>query len=206
MIQSFWEIEKLDPADGRPVKRCGAGCSFVKNMMGLLYVRANYAATTSQTDIGGSARAILAGYETGRMAMTGGGSAVHPAWGYNAYKGEDVGIVLGTGTTAVAYNDYVLAAPILHGLTPGKLLYWGGLIREVVVSAPYAYFDIMRIFENQSGGDIIPTELGMQAVGCVSGISGPCFLICRDVLAAPDRVTLADTELLKVTYRIRVSV
>jgi len=199
MIQSFWEIKKLHPLR-KPFCRAGAGRSFVKNFICMHYLQAANTPSFSFMDIGGQARSLTSDNASCAMNMAGGGGRSYSLSSY-WIASEKLGVVLGTGTTAVAYNNYAMASLIAHGTGAGQLLHWGGLIQDTVVSAPYAWFDMMRIFENQSGGDITIKELGLQAF-----LGQYVFLICRDVLQESDWVTLHNTEFLKVTYRIRVTV
>ena len=164
------------------------------------YLQAANTPSFSFTDITGQTRSRTSDFVSCAMSMAGGGGRSYSISSY-WIGSEKLGVVLGTGTTAVAYNNYALASPIEHGTGAGQLLYWGGLIQDTVVSAPYAWFDMLRIFENQSGGDITIKELGLQA------FQGQyVFLVCRDVLQEADWMTLHDTEMLKATYRIRVTV
>ncbi len=205
MITSFWELKKLNPV-GEPFCRAAAGRSFVKNFVGMLYQQASNGLAVTLTDVAGSSRALSAKSigDLG-MAQPGGGETILRGANYDNKWSENNGIIVGTGTTAVAYNNSALASKIEHGTAGGQLLHWGGLIKDTEVSAPYAYFDVSRIFENQSGGSITINELGLVATAFYSNQYYQ-FLICRDVLAEVDWVSLAHTEMLKVTYRIRVTV
>ena len=203
MITSFWEIKKLNPI-GAPFCRAAAGRSFVKNLPSILYIEAG-GASVLMTDMNGGGRTVSGKY-TADLGMCQSGGGENCVRSYQNYLwSENSGIIVGTGTTAVAYNNSSLAAKIAHGTATGQLLYYGGLIKDTAVEAPYAYFDVSRIFENQSGGSITIAELGMA---CTMYYSTQYyqFLICRDVLDVADRVILAHTEMLKVTYRIRVTV
>jgi hypothetical protein len=74
------------------------------------------------------------------------------------------------------------------------------------VSNPTAEFIIRRLFTNNSGGDVNVAECGIYA-GCSwrpeYGSSFP-LCICRDVIAPA--ITVADGEVLAVTYTPRVTV
>jgi len=115
---------------------------------------------------------------------------------------EYVGIVIGTGNTAVTPTDYKLVTRIAHGTTSGKMEYSGTMIYPVVVSAPNASFDIERIFRNSSGGSIEIKELGIDS-HTLNGANGAIYCIIRDVLSPT--VTVNDGEYLKVTYTFQIT-
>lgn len=117
---------------------------------------------------------------------------------------EDVGIVVGTGSTAVTPTDYALETKVAHGTSSSQLQHFGHLVSEVTVSAPNASFDIERIFRNSSGGSIIINEIGLQASSHAFGTTGFNFLLIRDVISPT--VTVANGEYLKVKYTIQVTV
>jgi len=81
-----------------------------------------------------------------------------------ALKGDDThGILIGSGTKAVDYNDYRLDSKIPNGVGSGKMLYLTCTIEPTYVSGNLAFFRISRSFLNASGGDIYVRELGVAA-------------------------------------------
>ncbi|MCD6132244.1 MAG: hypothetical protein J7J61_09105 [Candidatus Hydrothermae bacterium] len=177
--------------------------SFLKQFIQFIEAMTRQANTTG-TDITGTARTIYgsSGYSPARNLFCTPGAAHGYADSQRVRgRGDEVGIVVGSGTTAVAPDDYKLETQIAHGTGTGQLIYLGCGLKPVVVSAPDAYMDLVRFFENQSGGDVTINEVGIYAV---DGYDYYQFCICRDVLATS--VTVANGELLKVRYRIKVSV
>jgi len=75
------------------------------------------------------------------------------------------GIVVGTGTNAVAMTDYALQTLIAHGNGANQLSY-GAMTFDPTstTSGSDRYFQIYRTFTNNSGGNITITEVGLYAV------------------------------------------
>jgi len=72
------------------------------------------------------------------------------------------GIILGTGTTAVALGDYKVETPIANGTGAGQLTYGAtSLLTAPTVSGSSKYFELTRAMINSSGGDINVTEVGL---------------------------------------------
>ena len=127
---------------------------------------------------------------------------------YSYVYGEDVGIVVGTDSAAVAPSQTKLLAPIVHGTGAGELEYFGMLVMDeadfnVDTGADEAYFEIERIFRNASGGSITIEEIGINTAARLCSHVGVdrIFCILRDV----DSIEVADGEYLKIKYRIKVA-
>jgi hypothetical protein len=74
------------------------------------------------------------------------------------------GIVVGTGTNAVAATDYALQTLIAHGLGAGKLQYAAqGCDTNVTTSGANTYFTATRRLDNGSGGTITIQEVGIYS-------------------------------------------
>lgn len=72
------------------------------------------------------------------------------------------GIILGTGTNAVAIGDYVLQTPIAHGTGAGQLQYGiNNVPASFTTSGSTTYFEWNRSFTNGSGGNITVNEVGV---------------------------------------------
>lgn len=121
--------------------------------------------------------------------------------------GENLGIVVGTDSTAVAPDQTKLLVPIEHGTEADELEYFGMLVMDegdfnVDAGADEAYFEIERIFRNASGGSITIREIGINTLAYMSQvIVNEVFCILRDV----DTIVVADGEYLKIKYRIKVA-
>jgi hypothetical protein len=129
------------------------------------------------------------------------GAYVYPAWRQ--------GIVIGTGTTPTSEGDYGLATIVAHGAGSGQMLYYGGFVQNFSIAGGAISFDIVKTIENNSGGSITVNEIGLN-VGGDNGNSDTAnyeyplyfFLAARNVLTTG--VTVANGEILKVTYTIQV--
>jgi hypothetical protein len=118
---------------------------------------------------------------------------------YNATANASFGIVVGTGTTAFHLDDFVLETKIAHGNT-ASCLYYQAQVAPVTAWTGNPDYDLnilhTRIFNNNSGGEIIVKEVGLiYADGAYIA-----SLLSRDVLAAP--VTVANTAQLTVSVSI----
>jgi len=172
--------------------------SFLKQFIQLIEVQTNQAAKTI-TDIVGTDRSVGA-LDINLFCVPGGGYGyVDPS--QRNVQVENVGVVVGSGTTAVTPTDTKLETKIAHGTGSGQLVYLGCGLKPVVISGSDAYIDLVRFFENQSGGDVTINEVGIYAIGATQQWG---FCICRDVLSSS--ITVGDGQLLKVRYRIKVTV
>jgi hypothetical protein len=112
------------------------------------------------------------------------------------------GIVIGTGNTAEDFDDYALAAQIVHGVGAGQMSY-GAISNPPGVSGNFT-MQWSRSFINNSGANIVVAEIGIilrEGSGYYG--SGKYFLMARDVLSPS--VTVANGQTLTVTYDIAVA-
>jgi len=116
--------------------------------------------------------------------------------------GDQKGIRLGTSNQAVDEADFDLQNPIRHGKAAGELFYHGMTFTNIVKDQANSahYFDLIRIFENLSGSSITVEEAALTVYG---GDNNHFHSIARHRTGG---VTVADGELLKVTYRIQINV
>lgn len=94
------------------------------------------------------------------------------------------GIVLGTGTTAVAIDDYKLQTQIAHGSGAGQLDHKLQTVDAFQVVGGVASFRMRRQFENLSGGTITIKEAGIYARDALNHN----ICVVRDVLASTQDV------------------
>ena len=126
-----------------------------------------------------------------------------------AAAGEDhIGIVVGTGGTAVAASDYAMETLIIHGTGADQLEYGlasigNGNFIAPVFSGSSGSFRMNRQFMNNSGGDIIVKEIGIYSAARV-GAGLDYFCTARDVLASSE--TIADGHGIVVSYEFKVTV
>ncbi|MEM2163680.1 MAG: hypothetical protein QXR62_04570 [Candidatus Bathyarchaeia archaeon] len=121
-----------------------------------------------------------------------------------AAEGDDTfGILVGSGSTPVAYNDYKLFSKISHGSGAGQLYYQS---QSTVSSfgALSSYVELARSFVNVSANPVIVREVGLAARSYwkdrYAVQQDQKFLIARDVL--PNPVTVPSLATLVVRYRI----
>ena len=116
---------------------------------------------------------------------------------------DNTGIVVGSGTTAVTISDSKLETQIADGSASGQLDHDAQANPDDVTTfSDKAEFQIVRRFDNNSGGAISIRELGIYAeqecTGAVTGV----FCIARDVL--PAAVSIANGADCVVTYTFRI--
>lgn len=114
-----------------------------------------------------------------------------------------IGVVVGTGTTAVAVSDNKLETQIAEGTGSGQLTHSAVSFGALSVADPNISFTLRRDFLNLSGATITVAEEGIYAQCRESGGSQPSFCIIRDVESTG--VEVADAENLRVTYTIQTS-
>lgn len=117
---------------------------------------------------------------------------------YASIADTDKGIVVGTGTTAVAIGDYKLEALIPEGAGSGQMNYQTSLVATPVISAPYCSFKVTRVVTNNSGVTITVKELGVYA----TMLSTYYGCVIRDILGTP--LDVVDGGSISVDYTIRV--
>lgn len=126
-------------------------------------------------------------------------------WGYRGSAAEDdVGIIVGSGTEAESFEDYVLQTPITEGVGAGQLNH----VKSEELTASYAALIMTvkhtRYMNNNSGGSIDVNEVAIYGqIG--SGLSPYNIkaMVTRDKLAST--VTIPDTGQLKVTYTVQLT-
>ena len=114
------------------------------------------------------------------------------------------GIVVGSGTNAESFEDYVLQTPIANGSDAGQLSY---ALQEAYTYSFNAGTKVLtathiRYINNNSGNNVDVNEVGAVVYAMVNGhIAYWCN--SRDHLAST--VTVPDTSQLKVTYEISLT-
>ncbi len=128
-------------------------------------------------------------------------SSIHSSFRLQAAAGDaNYGIVVGTGTNAVAVTNYALQTKIAHGTGVGQLQYSAmSFPVNYTVSAPDAYCDVARTVTNGSGADITVEEIGLITLDYTAGV----YWLkerTRQTVVVPN--TLGKT----ITYRFKVTV
>ena len=116
---------------------------------------------------------------------------------------ESYGIILGTSDQAVQNTDYVLIAPIAHGVGIGELDYGASSITTAAVVGANVDLVLSRAFYNGSGAIITVKEIGIYAACKDDGGVVRYLCVCRDVIAPVD---ILDTETASAQYTLRTTV
>ena len=197
--------------------------SWTKHFFDLLYEPLGFQINTlaSINDINGASRPLIVGGGPNALANlqvgSSPGNVMSPLPGYFSsfgsyscglsasamYSGDNFGIVVGTGNTAVATTDDKLATKVAHGETAGTLLYGGTELYGLTFANPNGSFNIRRYFTNVLGGAIAITECGLYSPAYSSLDSCYIFCIAHDVFGA---VTVANGQILSVVYTVTITV
>jgi len=118
-------------------------------------------------------------------------------------------IQVGSGSQTNPYSAYSLASPIANGTGSGQLVYSQPPVSSnVIASGNSAYFTISQTFNNQSGGTITITEVGV-ILNLVLGQSGTTnttnigqVLVWYDVLSSPISVPNGGSVTIYYTFMV----
>ncbi len=158
--------------------------SFVINFINKLYTE-NGLTLANCTDTGGVLRTMATSANFIRANGTAGDTSI--------------GIVIGSGSTAVALTDTQLETLIASGITAGTLAYSGTTFMSPVLDGSDYLFEVTRLFSNSSGASVTVNEIGIYFVD-----GGGVFKFMMDRTLVSQPVTNGTT--LAVTYRIKVTV
>ena len=123
-----------------------------------------------------------------------------------AADSTELGIVIGTGTTAVAPTDFGLATLVADGITSGTMEYFPSSGSGLTISAPTGSFTLERLFRNSSGATITINEVGVFAgmYASTAGIQGMHgFCVIRDIVSPG--FSVLNGEYARVIYTISVT-
>ena len=123
--------------------------------------------------------------------------------GYRGNAGDDArGILVGSGTNAESFEDYILQTKIANGTLAGQLSYVAGEVPTKSYAALTITIGHIRYFNNNSGGSVSVNEVGIASYGKANALT-TTWLRCRDKLAST--VTVPNTGQLKVSYTIQLT-
>jgi len=115
---------------------------------------------------------------------------------------DDIGIVIGTGSTAVSIDDYKLDSQIMQGTGSGQMRHLASTPGWPSVAGSNCDFLTSRTFLNNSGGLITVRESGIYC-----RVKGTTYYgyacIVRDVLATPQDVP--DGGSITIDYTLRIT-
>jgi hypothetical protein len=118
-------------------------------------------------------------------------------------------IQVGSGQQSNPYSAYSLAAPIANGTGTGQLLYGSpSVLQTPTVSGSSISFTISQAFNNQSGGTVTITEVGIllniSMWNISTGVIGNWgnFLMWYDVLSSPISVSNGESIVIYYTFTV----
>jgi len=218
--EAFLTLEVLD-RDGKLIQRHRQRShSWVRNAYNVIFCQlagkdaddvAFGAGKLCQKDTTGILRegdypaAIAAGTGSApRLATSDGLSAGASNSGYRVAASEDGwGIIVGSGINVESFEDYVLQTPIAEGAGPGQLSHAQSEDHSISYAALVMKNELVRYFNNNSGGNVSVNEVALVAGAGGSIASTNKVLMSRDKLAST--VTIPDTGQLRVTYTIQLT-
>ena len=111
-----------------------------------------------------------------------------------------LGIVVGTGTNAVAMADTALQTQIAEGSSSGQLNHGAQSYGSAVMTTGTGsrYINIVRTFQNNSSGTISMTEAALYGTLMCTGATLRKFCFARDLLNA----SVTSGNLLVVQYQL----
>jgi len=189
MIKTYYQIWIADK-NGKIIHRTHKrrSHSFVRQFLQIFYPHTSEIAYNGVvTDITNATKNIV--QNSNNFGMAGG------------VGDDEVGIVVGTGSTAESVDDYKLDTKIVHGAGGGELQYGNQAFNIPVVGATEVNYVITRTFVNGSGGAIVVAEIGIDIEATSAAAN---FLAVRDVL--PSTESVADGLTLTVQYTFTTTV
>jgi len=175
------------------------------NFMGL-FLPTNWYSNTNNTwtitNTGGTSYTYNPGSGSNQNALS------YPGTSYNepAYL---VMIQVGSGQQSNPYSAYTLAAPIANGTGSGQLLYgYPSVSQTPTVSGSSVSFTISQAFNNQSGGTVVITELGIILDIYMYNLSAKAyqnfgyFLMWYDVLSSAISVPNGGSIVIYYTFTV----
>ena len=204
--EAFWELEVRD-RNGRVIqKHRQRSHSWVRNAYHLMFqqlahVPYDSAKSLNYLDTGGVSKTNATYIITIGQAW----SSVH---GYWAAAGIDTyGIVVGSNDAAESFEHYSLQTQIMNGSGAGQLAYIAGETPVISTVDTTKKAELVRFFNNNSGGSIDVKEVGLYAH--MSSSSGGSVNFLAYIMTSRDKltstVTVPDTGQLKVTYTIQLT-
>ena len=175
----YLEYELID-GNGRLLRKGRRRAnSFVGNIIALLWSLMTSKTSGGTYNIWASRSVII---DTGNVARP-----LNINTRANANTSEHLfGIRVGTGTTAVAIDQYDLASPIVHGTAAGQLLYGITTIETITRGATEWLFRIIRTFSNLTDSTITVNEVGLFLLSENTGSVLYQFMLARDLILGLD--------------------
>ena len=192
--------------------------SFVQQFLKLHYLMSNESGTDiTITDIDGTSRTRGASSNQWKHTFLatapgrGGsgcaiGGAISTDTDFKGSKAANNGIVLGTGSTAIAPTDFQLATLIADGTSASQLEYFSSAGGNFSISGGTGSFVLERLFRNSSGGTITVNEMGVYVGGFSLTNNQGFFHFCvlRDLVSPGFAIT--NGAYARATYTISITV
>ena len=193
-LYGYWTFEIHDK-DGVLVSTRKIPChSYVKNMMIFLYNCMYTPGGVGMTDASGNGQTLC---------PEGGNGSNNPEYILAAQAGSgnaSYGIVVGTGTTAVASNQTALVTKIATGTSSGQLSYGSMSFGTIQTTGTASKFTMARMFTNSSGASITMSEIALYVL-CDNTSSAACyFMILRDLITETINNNASLTATLTLQY------
>jgi hypothetical protein len=176
-----------------------------KNFIGLMLPVAYFSNTGSSytlTNTGNSGYVYQPNISTHSYAI----SYPNAASNYPTYL---VMIQVGNSLQSNPYTAYSLASPIANGSGPGQLLYGAvSLLSNIIASGSSAYFYVSQTYNNQSGGTVNITEVGiivqLQLAQPYNPYNVNCgqLLVWYDALSSPISVPNGGSVTIYFTFKV----
>lgn len=167
--------------------------SFVLAFIQHLYIAFNASSLAGVVDTGGTSRTVYTPTAVANSFLT-----------MEAESGTLLGLVVGTGSTAVAITDSALAALIADGAGAGQLSHGAQTVASIGGSGASRSFTVQRIFTNNSGAAIVVAETGAHCQSWDTSAAARTFLLWRDVLGST--VSVPNLSTITVTYTVQITV
>jgi hypothetical protein len=210
-LEAFWELEVRDQ-NGEVVQRLKQRShSWVRNAYNLIF--ATLAGKDLDDNTFGPGKLSLK--DTGNVVRYGDANTccyLHQSsdaagWGYRGLAGSHAyGILVGKGTNPEDFESYYLHTLVANGTGVGQLSYVQGEPHSITWIAGTLTLknDLVRYFNNNSGGDVDVTEVAIVAHEYKpTSSTDTYYMMARDLLVST--VTVPDTGQLKVTYTIQLT-
>ena len=111
------------------------------------------------------------------------------------------GLVVGTGTNAVALSDTALQTQIAHGTGAAQLQYGASVVALPSSDSTSTSCILTRVFTNASGGTITVREIGVYAVMSDTAGDGRNVCIVRDTVT----IALLNGDQLTLNYILKTT-
>lgn len=162
--------------------------SFLSNFANLFRAFARWGSFSVKNTAGGAlSNSMYSAYS--RNSGTALGMTMRAVNRVNSAAGDaNYGIVVGTNGTPDVPSDYALMAPIGHGTSAETCEYEATLVSGVSVVGNVSSFEVSRVVQNNSGGDITIREIGLVASNSTYSRGASYIMMLRDVF--PDGVSL----------------